>query len=302
MHSPAPGRARVVAGFLAIYLLWGSTYLAIRFAVETLPPFLMASARWIVPGLLMVAWARWRERVPAPTPAQLRATAIVGVLLLVGGNGLVSWAEQWVPSGIAALVIASIPLWMAALEWGRARRQGLPHRLDARTLTGILAGFAGVAVLVRASPAVGTSEALGMAALVLAALLWAIGSLVARHADLPRSAIFGTGLEMLWGGGALLLLGTVTGEWGRLDLASVSARSVWALVYLTVFGSILGFSAYVWLLRVSTPAKVSTYAYVNPLVAVFLGWGLGGEPITTRVLVAAALVIGSVVMITSSRS
>jgi drug/metabolite transporter (DMT)-like permease len=262
----------------------------------------MAAARWIVPGLLMIVWARWREGAPAPTYAQLRSTAIVGLLLIVGGNGLVSWAEQWVASGIAALLIASIPLWMAALEWGRARVRGMEHRLSAAALAGLLVGFAGVAILVRATPARAPGEALAMASLVLAALLWAIGSLIARHADLPRSAILGTGMEMLWGGVALLFLGTATGEWSRLDLDSVSARSAGALAYLMVFGSILGFSAYVWLLRVSTPAKVSTYAYVNPLVAVLLGWGLGGEPLTARVLAAAALVIGSVVMITSSRS
>lgn len=225
MDSPSPGRARIVAGFLAIYLLWGGTYLAIRFAIETMPPFLMASLRWIVAGTILVAWARLHDRAPSPTRAQLRSTAIIGLLLIVGGNGIVSWAEQWVASGVAALLVGSIPLWMAFLDWAVARVRGVPHRLAPRSALGLLIGFAGVATLAGAPPSGGRAEAIGVAMLLLAALLWAVGSLFARGADLPRSPLLGTGLEMLWGSAGLLVLGTISGEWSRLDLAHVSGRS-----------------------------------------------------------------------------
>lgn len=295
-------------GFFAIYVIWGSTYLAIRFAIETLPPFLMAAVRWIIPGACLVAWARLRDHAPAPNATHLRSTAIIGILLLLGGNGLVSWAEQWVPSGTAALLVASIPLWMAVLAWGIARAKGHSHSLPRVTVFGLLLGFAGVATLVggavpgKDGAATELQVLVGSIGLLGAAFLWAIGSLYARGASLPASPLLATGLEMLWGGGALLAIGTLTGEWARVDLAQVSMRSILSLVYLIVFGSVLGFSAYVWLLRVSTPSKVSTYAYVNPVVAVLLGWLFAGEPITPRILLAATIVIAAVVMITTSRS
>jgi drug/metabolite transporter (DMT)-like permease len=310
--NPAPiPRVRIVLGFLAIYLFWGSTYLAIRYAIESLPPLLMASARWIVPGLAFLAWARVREKAPAPTARHWKTTAIIGIFLLVGGNGIVSWAEQWVPSGWAALLIATVPLWMALLQWGMARIRGRSHALAPLAAFGILLGFAGVGILLAGSgnlnhsnggANLGAREMFGSLMLVLAALLWAIGSLYSRTAALPSSPILATGMEMLCGGITLLLLGTITGEWSRVELGSVTARSLGALLYLMIFGSVLGFSAYVWLLRVSAPEKVSTYAYVNPVVAVFLGWIAGGEPVTPGILAATAVIVGSVVLITSSRS
>jgi drug/metabolite transporter (DMT)-like permease len=307
--SPIP-RVRIVLGFLAIYLIWGSTYLGIRYAIETLPPFLMASSRWIVPGLAFIAWARMREKAPSPTAEHWRTTAIIGIFLLVGGNGIVSWSEQWVPSGWAALLIATVPLWMALLQWGMARARGRSHSLAPLAGFGILLGFAGVGILLAASGQMrGPSgegmegrNILGSIMLVVAALLWAIGSLYSRKAALPSSPSLAIGMEMLCGGIALLVLGTIAGEWNRVQLSDVSARSLLALLYLTLFGSMLGFSAYVWLLRVSSPEKVSTYAYVNPVVAVFLGWIAGGEPVTRGVLVATAIIVGSVVLITSARN
>lgn len=298
-------------GFLAIYLIWGSTYLGIRYAIETLPPFLMASSRWIVPGIAFIAWARMREKAPPPTAEHWKTTAIIGIFLLVGGNGIVSWAEQWVPSGWAALLIATVPLWMALLQWGMARARGRSHSLAPLAGFGILLGFAGVGFLLAASgemggPAAGegieSRNILGSIMLVVAALLWAIGSLYSRKAALPSSPILTIGMEMLCGGIALFVLGTIVGEWNRVQLGDVSARSLLALLYLTLFGSVLGFSAYIWLLRVSTPEKVSTYAYVNPVVAVFLGWIAGGEPVTRGVLAASAIIVGSVVLITSARN
>ena len=305
--SPIP-RVRIVLGFLAIYLIWGSTYLAIRYAIETLPPLLMAASRWIVPGLAFIIWARMRENAPAPTAEHWKTTALIGIFLLLGGNGIVSWAEQWVLSGWAALLIATVPLWMALLQWGTARAHGRRHSLAPLAALGILLGFAGVGILLAASGKMGSSGApmdsrniFGSFMLVLAALLWAIGSLYSRKAALPSSPILATGMEMLCGGIALLVLGTFTGEWSRVQLSHVSPRSLWALLYLMSFGSVLGFSAYVWLLRVSSPEKVSTYAYVNPVVAVFLGWIAGGEPVTPGVLAATAVIVGSVVLITSAR-
>jgi drug/metabolite transporter (DMT)-like permease len=293
-----------VLGFLAIYVIWGSTYLAIRFAIESIPPFLMAGIRWIVPGSALIAWARLLGKAPAPTRQHWKNTAIVGILLIVGGNGIVSWSEQWVPSGLASLLIATVALWMALLPWGIARARGRRHSLTPLSTLGILLGFAGVAILVgaagKSTVILDSRSLIGSLALVVAALLWAIGSLYSRHAALPESPLLATGMQMLCGGIALLVLGTFTGEWSRFEIANVSARSLGALVYLILFGSILGFSAYAWLLRVSTPEKVSTYAYVNPVVAVMLGWLAGGEPLTPGILAAAAVIVGSVVLITSA--
>ncbi|HET9886525.1 MAG TPA: EamA family transporter, partial [bacterium] len=280
-----------------------------RYAIETLPPLLMAASRWIVPGIAFISWARIRGSAPAPTAEHWKTTAIVGVFLLVGGNGIVSWAEQWVPSGWAALLIATVPLWMALLQWAIARQRGRSHSLAPLAAFGIALGFAGVAILLAASGKMSgisnegfdSRSITGSFMLILAALLWAIGSLYSREASLPSSPILATGMQMLCGGIALLILGSLTGEWSRVELSQVSARSFLALLYLMSFGSVLGFTAYVWLLRVSSPEKVATYAYVNPVVAVFLGWIAGGEPVTSGVLAASAVIVGSVVLITSAR-
>ncbi len=289
-------RAQVLAAFAAVYLVWGSTYLAILFALETLPPFLMAAARFLVSGAAMYAWTRARG-APRPTPANWRATAVVGAFLLVGGNGGVVWAEQRVASGLAALLVATVPLWMVLLEWWRG---GVRPR--GRVWAGLVVGFAGLGVLVGPAELLGggAADPLGAGALVAASLLWACGSVYAKGAPLPSSPLMATGMEMLCGGALLLLLGTVLGEWGRLDVAAVSARSWLSLLYLIVFGAGLGFTAYVFLLQHVEVAKVSTYAYVNPLVAVFLGWLLAGEVVTARVLVAAAVIVAAVAFITTA--
>jgi drug/metabolite transporter (DMT)-like permease len=289
-------RLTLVAAFLAVYVIWGSTYLAIRFGVETMPPFLMAAVRFVVPGALLVAWRRARGAA-APTATQWRSAAIVGSLLLLGGNGLVTWAEQWVPSGLAALLVASVPLWMGVMNW-LIEPTARPR---ARGIAGLFLGFAGVGVLVdpRGDLAGDTQLFVGALAIVAASALWAAGSLYSRRADLPKDPMLSTGLQMLCGAAALCVVGTVSGEWARLDLGAVSTKSALALLYLIVFGSIVAFTAYVWLLRATTPAKVSTYAYVNPVVAVLLGWALAAEPMTARTIVAAAIIVGSVVMITT---
>lgn len=294
----AVSRAQVLAAFAAVYVVWGSTYLAIHFAVETLPPFLMAGARFLVSGAALYAWTR-ASGAPRPTRLQWRETAVVGAFLLVGGNGGVAWAEQRVPSGLAALLVATVPLWMVLLEWWRSG--GV--KPGWRTWAGIATGFLGLGILVGPAELLGggAADGVGAAVLVVASILWAVGSVYSRRAALPESPLQATGMEMLTGGAMLVLVGSAAGEWGRFDPGAVSGRSLLALAYLIVFGSGVGFTAYVWLLKHVEVAKVSTYAYVNPVVAVFLGWLLAGEAVTARTLAAAAVIVAAVAFITSSR-
>ncbi|HSR20642.1 MAG TPA: EamA family transporter [Anaerolineales bacterium] len=292
-------RTKIWLALVTLYIIWGSTYLAIRFAVETIPPFLMAGARCLISGAVLYGW-RMAVHDPKPTRAQWRSAIVVGLFLLLGGNGLVSWAEQHVASGIAALVVASIPLWMVLVD--ALRRTGT--RPDWTITLGLLIGFGGIAVLVSSSTSLSSRDGLdpaGLAALLLAALLWSYGSLHARDADMPQSSILGTGIEMLGGAAGLFVVGTLAGEWPQVHLESISLGSVLALVYLIVFGSLVAFVAYSWLLRNAPISLVSTYAYVNPVVAIFLGVWLGSEVITPRILISALVIIGSVVIINLSR-
>jgi drug/metabolite transporter (DMT)-like permease len=280
----------------AVYVIWGSTYLAIRIAIETLPPFLMAGTRYVVAGAVLYLWTRWRG-VPKPERGHWRSATIIGGLLLLGGNGSVCWAEQRVPSGLTALILGTTPLWMLLLDWlwhGAARP-------SARTVFGLACGFAGIGLLVSPGQFAGGSfvDPVGATVLIFATLAWAAGSLYSRRASLPHAPLLATAMEMICGGGLLLAASTITGEWTRLGATHVSLRSALALGYLIVFGALAGFTAYVWLLRVTTTARVSTYAYVNPLVAVYLGWALAGEPITLRTILAAAAIIFAVVIIIS---
>jgi drug/metabolite transporter (DMT)-like permease len=289
-------RLRLVLAFLAVYLIWGSTYLGIRFAIETLPPFLMAGTRFVIAGVVLYLWAR-RHGGAAPTGANWLAAGVVGTLLLIGGNGGVVWAETRVASGLAALLIATEPFWIVLLDWLRpgGRRPGLA------VAAGLLFGFIGVGLLVSPFDLIGGGrvDALGAAAVVLASLGWAMGSLyTARGARLPASPMLATGMEMLIGGALFFPLSAATGEWGTFSLAAVSLKSALALLYLIVFGAIVAFTAYVYLLKNTTPARASTYAYVNPVIAVILGWAFGGEAITGRVALAAAAIIAAVVVIT----
>ena len=287
-------RSRVLLAFAAVYIIWGSTYLAIRVVLETLPPFTMAGVRFVLAGLLLYAWMRLRGQA-APSLRQWRSAAVVGGLLLLGGNGGVVWAQQRVPSGVAALLVSTVPLWFALLGWlrGDARR---PTRAVA---LGLGLGMAGVALLVasRGAHSGRTVDPLGAVALTAATLAWSYGSLWSRRADLPRSPFLATGMEMLCGGALLLVAGLVHGEWARFDLGVASPRSLVALAYLLVFGSLLGFSAYIYLLRATTPARASTYAFVNPVVAMFLGWLVAGEALSGQALGAAVVILSGVVLI-----
>jgi drug/metabolite transporter (DMT)-like permease len=293
-----PAAWRVGIAFGAVYLIWGSTYLGIRVAIETLPPLVMAGTRYATAGALLLAWAgpRNTERIRA---VHWRSATVVGGLMLVGGNGGVSWSETRVPTGLAAILISTVPLWMVLLDWARQRVR--PRR---RVLAGIAVGLAGVVLLVGPSSLVSgpRPDGLGVVVLLTGALCWSIGSLRSRSAPLPRAPLVAIAMEMLCGGILLVLAGLLIGEGPRIDLAAVSARSLLAFAYLVVFGSLVGFTCYVWLLRVSSPARVSTYAFVNPVVAVILGWWLGGEPLTERVLWPALFVISAVALITTSRA
>ena len=297
-EQTSPARVHVIVAFAAVYVIWGSTYLAIRFAIATIPPFLMAGVRFLVAGLLLYAWAH-RRGAPRPTRAHWVAATVVGAFLLLGGNGGVVWAEQFVPSGLAALLVATVPLWIAVLDW--ARPGGT--RPTGPVIAGIGMGLAGLALLIGPEDLLGGGQADPVGALVLvgAALAWSVGSLYAKHADLPDSPYSATSIEMVMGGVLLLLAGFVRGEAAQFDVSAVSLQSGLALVYLILFGALAGFTAYIWLLKNVPPVQASTYAYVNPVIAVFLGWALADEPLTGRVLLAAAVIVAAVVMITLHR-
>ena len=294
--SANPPRSRVLTAFAALYIVWGSTYLAIRIAIETLPPFLMAGVRFLIAGVLLYGWMRVVRKAERPSRQEWRAAAVIGTLLLMGGNGAVVWAEQLVPSGVAALLVAITPVLMVLLNWlwhGAARP-------GARTVVGLVLGFAGLALLIGpdAIAGGGVVHPVGAAVLMIGCISWAIGSIYSKGVAHRSPPLLATGMQMLIGGSVLVLAGLVTGELGRLDLDAVSLRSLLAMLYLILVGAIVGFSAYIWLLRVVSPARVSTYAYVNPIVAVILGWALAGEPFSTRMAIAALIIISGVVLVT----
>lgn len=307
MSESGPPRSKIIAAFAAIYIIWGSTYLAIRFVVETMPPFLAAGVRFLIAGTVLFLWSWFRDR-ERPTRLHWRNAAIVGALLLLGGNGGVSWAVQYIPSGMAALLVA-IP-WLVLVDWAR------PHgvRPTRGVLMGLVVGLVGVAVLIGPS-LINVDAASGAAAdagegirpvavivLLMTSVSWATGSIYSRHAVMPRSSNLGTGMQMLCGGALLSLAGIIMREPTQFDAAAVSAKSIAALLYLITIGSLIGYSAYMWLLKVAVPAHVATHAYVNPVVAVFLGWALAGEELSVRTMVAAAIIIGAVALITTARS
>ena len=297
--EPAPAKSAVMLAFLAVYVLWGSSYLGIAWAIQTLPPFLMAGSRMLVAGVILTAWAAWRG-AERPSGPEMRSSVILGLLMLCVGNGAVTFAEITSASGRVALIVAMTPVWFVLIEWLRPGGT----RPTMLVVLGLLLGAAGVALLVGADAFGGSSAAVALGELVVVGgtFSWAAGSMFSRHTPLPRSSTLASGLQMLWAGVFLLLLGSVLGEWSSLDLAHVTARSWGGLVYLVLFPSLIGYSAYTWILKVSTPAKVGTYAYVNPVVAVALGWALGGEAVTGRMLGAAAVIVAGVAMITWGRS
>ena len=298
-----PSTAAVATALLLVYVVWGSTYLGIAVMIETLPPLLAAGVRYAVAGLLMIgalaAHARFRRRqapVERPTAAHWRSAFIIGSLLLLGGNGGVVLAELFIPSGIAAVLVATVPIWLAVFDAILTRR-----RPSGLVIGGLVAGVVGVAVLLAPMQGIDDLDPLGIALVIGATISWAAGSLYARRAPLPRSQLLGTGLEMLAGGVVLVAAGSLLGEIGRTNVDSFSIRSLVALAYLTLVGSIVGFTAYTWLLANVPVSTVGTYAYVNPIVAVALGAILLSEPITPRTLIATVIILGAVVAMVSGR-
>ncbi len=293
--QPAPSSLAIGAALLAVYIVWGSTYLAIRFAVQTMPPFLMASARFLIAGSVLYIWRRLKGD-PAPTKIEWRSAAIVGLCLLLGGNGGLVWAEQHVASSIAALLIGATPLWMALIDALRPHGQ----KPSVRTVLGIIIGFCGITLLINPTQVAGVESVDPLGAIVLlgAAFSWSAGSLYSRKAVLPASPLLGTAMEMLVGGAALLVFGVLVGDLRMLNVAAIAPAAWLGLGYLIVFGSWIGFTAYTWLLRVAPTPLVSTYAYVNPVVAVVLGFLIADEPLTARSLLATVIIVGAVVLTT----
>jgi len=302
-----PTRAALFAAFAAIYVIWGSTYLGIRVAVESLPPFLMAAARFLVAGAIVVGYIALTRGFRA-TAAQWRDNAIIGGLLCLGGNGLVSWAEVEVPSGIATLVISAGPVFIVLMDWAFQawfRQGGRDARPNLLTFVGLALGTVGLGILV--GPDVFARGVTGldpwrMLGLLGATLFWGAGMIVMRYTRNPAEPFTASGIQMVCGSLWLLATATLTGEWGAFDPAAVTGRSVLAWAYLVVFGSLIGFSTFTWLMKHSTPAKVSTYAYVNPVVAVFLGWWILDETISSRIFLGAAVIIAGVAIITTAKS
>ncbi len=292
-------RGQLFAAFAAVYILWGSTYLAIRFAIETLPPWLMAGVRFIVAGAILFAIARARGAT-RPTRANWGAALLIGGLLLLGGNGAVVWAETRVPSGLTALLVATVPIWMVLLDW----LQPSGNRPTRSVIAGLILGFIGLGVLIGPGEILGRGQVdlLGAAALTFGSITWAAGSVYSRRVRLPSSPLLATGMEMLGGGVLLLVLSLVTGEAARFAPPDVTTQSVLALLYLIVFGSLIGFTAYIWLLGHASAARASTYAFVNPVVAVVLGWAMANEELTPRMMGAAAVIVAAVALITIGRS
>jgi drug/metabolite transporter (DMT)-like permease len=287
----------LVAGMMVIYFVWGSTYLAIRFGVETMPPFLMAGSRFLLAGGILYAWLRI-QGAPRPQTADWRSATFLGALLLLGGNGLVTWSEQWLSSGVAALIITTTPLWLMLFEWlvfGGARPRAI-------VWVGVALGFAGVALLVQPQSGDDTGPWMwAVLAMCAAPVTWSLGSLFAQRARRLEPPLLNTALQMLCGGGLMFAVGLLRGELGGFDPAAVSLRSWLSFAYLVIFGSLLAFTTYMWLLRVARPSVVATYAYVNPLVAVFLGSAIGGEAMTANVGLATVLIVGAVALMAFRR-
>jgi len=288
-------KSKIWLALLALYIVWGSTYLGIKVAIETIPPFFHAGIRFLISGIILVVWQRAAKQ-EMPTRRQWISTAIIGTLLLLGGNGLVAWAEQFIPSGIAALIIGSSPMFLVLAE--ALRPGGVKPNWQA--IVGLLIGFTGIFILVGPSNISGSATKInpfGVAALLSACLFWATGSIYSKNADLPKSSLMTTGAQMLTGSVGLFVVSVLTGELSKWDPAGVSMRSIYGLSYLIFVGSLIGFASYGWLLQNAPISLVATYAYVNPIVAVLLGSWFASEKLEPHIWLATAIIIGSVMFI-----
>ncbi|RDC64071.1 EamA family transporter [Adhaeribacter pallidiroseus] len=285
---------KIYLAFAAIYLIWGSTFLGIRFTIETMPPLFMSGFRFLLAGLILFLYARL-QGVARPTARQFKSSAIIGVLLVLIGNGGVAWAEQAVPSSMAALLIATVPLWITLLGY---LFFGKP-KPDIRTVLGLILGLAGVLVLIGPDNLLGQGnmDVLSMLIIVVGTVSWAFGSLYAARGKNVAAPIMSSAVQMLTGGVLQVIVGFLIGEYTDLNFAAFSTKSILAFCYLVVFGSLIGFSSYSWLIRVAPPSRVATYAFVNPLVAVLLGWFFANEPVTMQMLFAGLLILPAVILI-----
>jgi drug/metabolite transporter (DMT)-like permease len=288
---------KILIAFGAIYVIWGTTYLAIRFAIETIPPFFMMGCRFLSAGTFLYSWARLRGEAN-PRLQQWRTAVFVGILLFLGGHGALAWSEQVLPSGVAALIVATTPFWMILLSHFRSPR----GRIGKRVILGLAFGFMAMVLIIDPTELVGEQsvDLVGAAVLLLGTLSWCSGSVYSKYTNLPKSPLLVSGMTMLCGGTALVLLGLLTGEFNALSPAS--ALSLVSLFYLILFGSIAAFTAYIWLLNTVPAAQVSTYAFVNPIIAVFVGWFGGGESLSPKLFLAAFLMIAGVGAMVSRQS
>ena len=290
-----PSRLSLFGAFAAIYFIWGSTYLAIRFGVTAIPPFLMAGVRFLVGGLVFFTFATLRG-TRRPTARDWLTTGIIGALMAAGGNGLVSWALQTVQSGIGALLVSLVPLWVVLADWL------LPpsRRPSSRALIGLVLGFGGVALLIYPTELGGLRQVdpIGASTIVLASLLWASGSIYSRRAPQPSSQALSSGMQMLGGGAVLMVLSALTGEFSQISWTAVSYNAIGAWVYVTVFGSV-AYGSYLWLLKASTPAKAATYAYVNPVIALWLGYLVGDEMLSAWTMGCSTVIVAAVLLVVS---
>lgn len=291
----------LIAAFAAVYIFWGSTYLAIKYAIETLPPFLMAGTRFVIAGGILLVIARFSKDYETPKAAHWKTSFIVGTLLLLFGNGGVVFAEKYISSSLAALLVATEPFWVVLLSWLWLRKS----RPNLKVVGGLFLGFLGVWLLIGGQPAHGNENGSSMQflsaiAIIFATMCWATGSIYGLRAPVPKSAILTSGMQMVSGGIVLFFVSLISGEMFRFDVSQVSLNSILGLMYLIIFGSLIAFTAYSWLLKNAQPAMVATYAYVNPVIAVFLGWLIANETFTTQMLIGAGIIVGSVALITSN--
>lgn len=293
---PRPSRLLILSAFAALYLIWGSTYLGIRFAIDTIPPLLMAGTRFLLAGFIMYAIARWKG-APKGSLANWRTALIIGGCLLLGGNGGVTLAEQYVSSGLASVMVATVPIYITLLAWW----SGIAPKPSPIVWLGLAGGFAGVAILIgpalSLSPNDGGHAGTGMLILLCSSFIWSAGSIYSRKAKSASPPLLLAGQQMICGGGLLTLAGLLSGEHHRFDASRISLLSIGAFAYLVIIGALVGYTAYIFLLRHCDPAKVATYAYVNPIVAVILGAIFAGETLTGRAVLAAGLIIGSVALV-----
>jgi drug/metabolite transporter (DMT)-like permease len=296
----APKRSLVIIAFAALYLIWGSTYLGIRFSIQTIPPFLMAGTRFVLAGMIMYAIA-WSQGIVEANWRNWRTSLIIGACLLLGGNGGVTISEKYIDSGLAALIVAIVPIYIVLLGW----LTGMAPRPTPIMWMGLAGGFIGVGILfgpgLHVQSTAGRNPAIGISILLVTSFIWSAGSLYSRAAKHAASPFLTAAQQMICGGILLLIAGVITGELPRFHPDSVSLLSAGSFIYLVLVGAVIGYTAYIWLLRHCDPAKVATYAYVNPIVAVLLGTLFAGETVTVRTFIAAALIIGSVALIITAQ-